>query len=326
MACTAMLAGLGLPVAAQQRRPDGVDLLLPTTIFGRQRLSLARVSTDTATTAALADLHAASAEEGCTDYLLIAPFAEPALAASPHVLHGDGLTEQLRRSWVLDELNPGQFVLNRSAWSLLSRIDRASWPPTAALLRAVLALARNTLPLPLVGHGTADDQFERAVFDLLTGPLHLVGRRMGSASRGSRVGDALIAAPGCARPALVDCKAARRMYRMDIDDERRLVEYATSSVSWNGSDVQPSRVVVISSEFGPQNTPAGHPFHRRRAALRATGSDLAYVRVDDLVAAVLELDPLVADDTDRVANIDWARALSDGLVGRDALLSVVRSA
>lgn len=319
----AFLGGLGLSLLAQQPRPEAIDLVFTTTSFDRPRRLIARVTQATPDPAGLADLHATAAEERCTDYLLVSPASATPDTSPEHLLAGDDLAAALRGCWVLEDRGVDGYVVDRDAWRLMNQVNSDARPEERLLLRSVLALSRNTVPAELQGQGSADDLFERATFQLLTGILHLDGRRMGSATRGQRVGDALIAAPTDERPILLDCKAARRGYRMDIDDERRLIEYATRTWRWRGADVRPSNVLIVSSGFGEAG--AQNPFHTRRAAFAAADSALAYVRADDLVAAVLALSNALRDDTEQLARLPWTDALCGGLVTRADLLAVAGS-
>lgn len=313
--CQAMFGSIGLPVLSQQPQPAAVDLILGVTTFGTPQSVIARITLEPPTAERVAALASASRDEGLADYLLVSPVA--ATGDSPHVLAGDRLFEWLRRCWVLVDSAGDVLAVDRDAWVLMEQVNSRCWPAEADMLRVALAASRNTIPWGYEDVGTADDIFEQAVFRILTGVFALRGRRMGSASRGSRVGDALVGTTACRRPVLVDCKAARRGYRMDIDDERRLLEYAESECEWDGEVTTPCRVVVISSGFGED--PA-RSFTPRRRRFQDAGTDLSYLRVDDLIRVVLALPPTMRDDTEALARLDWGSVLGSGIAAVDDLL------
>jgi hypothetical protein len=272
----------------------------------------------------LSDLEAVARGNDYSDYLILCQgAASPALAGNPHVLAGPELERWMRSSWILRHQGKG-VVVDRASWELNNRllaIDRVA--TQAGLLRLAVASSRNVVPRDFRGYGTADDLFEQSTFAILTQLLLLEGRRMGSSARGQRVGDALVGTIDRDRPVLVDCKAAANGYLMGIDDERRLLEYAQADVAWRGKDVKPSRVLIVTSEFGTDSAGV-RSFSQRRSKFQAVGSELAYVRIADMVDIVITMPTEVWDDTESRRGFDWCVALNEGLVSRASLMQVVQ--
>src|SRR6266511_1162790 len=179
------------------------------------------------------------------------------------------------------------------------------------------ALSRNRLPWALRhSRVPADEWFERVTFRLATMVFRINGVRLGAANRGQRVGDALLWWRG--RLILLDCKAAQNGYRLEVDDERRLLEYARRSYPGYVISERVECVLLVSSGFPTFELDHGRFVDRRRRFVEV-GSDLACIRADDLVDAALAV-LSDTDDTRAIDNVAWDRILAQGLVTRERLL------
>lgn len=322
----AAFAARGLRRVAEYPHPDGIDLVFETTVLTDvPRQAIARVCAGRASERTLADLRSSAIADQCIDHLLVAQTADEIIADDNRVISGQRLDRLLIDTWTTASDGDGDRAVDRDVLKLLGRISLSQPVEARPLLRATLALSRNRLPTELTTLGTADDLFERYVFALLTGVLHLDGHRYGSAAKGKRVGDALIGLPRYRRPVVLDCKAAAMGYLMNIADERKLIEYATSNVEWGSYSGRPAGVVVISGSFQGARA-AVHPFGARTAAFEAASSKLWYVRIDDLIAAILSAPRELWHDTERIRSIDWCQPLSDGVVSRSALIAALQGA
>jgi hypothetical protein len=306
-------------------RGDHEDIIFKRRLLLADRELLVRILYGPADAKSVKEAKEDATRDGFADFLVVAMhLAEPGLVNDDHVLTAEGLADFLTVSSLVAPNPDGTVTVDREGFRVLYSLsnieahDRLGlqWLPT---------LARNRVPAALKNAGTAEDLFEQYFFRLATFGLRLRGRRLGTAMRGQRVGDAILTIPGTSHLILTDCKAAAAGYRMDVNDERRLVEYAASSHEWAGRMLPVSCVVVVSSHF-PGSDDARHPFHARREKFRGVGSDLAYIRADDLVQASLSLFNLPGDDTSVYDRINWSAALAKGLVDRQALLDVIADA
>lgn len=319
--CVAVMTGFGMElVAAQPQGPD-FDLIFSVPILDRRRAVLARVTASDVDSDLMGRVAAAARRAECADFQILSlgqNLAEPSF----QVVAGDDLAPFLRRSWLVLEVGTDAFDVDRDGYALARRLGRVGPLHDREALLWLPALARMKVPPQLLEHGAAADLFEQVLFRVLTRSLRLNGVRMGSLSRGQRVGDALVAFPPPDPPVLVDAKASATGYTMDVDDERRLLEYARMGQRWHGAQAPIDRALIVSSSFpGPGDQ--RHGFHGRRRRFAAAGVALAYVRADDLAHAALALDERGASDTSVSADIDWSPLWDEGLVTRPTLLQAV---
>jgi hypothetical protein len=183
-----------------------------------------------------------------------------------------------------------------------------SWLPALSPNRLPWVLRDSTIP--------ADEWFECITFRLATSVFRVNGVRLGPATRGQRVGDTLLWLRG--RLALLDCKAAQNGYKLGVDDERRLLDYARGRYAGHCESDRVSCVTLVSFGF---HTFEADPrrFNARRQRFRDIGSDLACIRADDLVDAALRMLSR-ADDTRIPEAVAWRRILTQGLAQRERLL------
>ncbi|GAA1025734.1 hypothetical protein GCM10009557_00820 [Virgisporangium ochraceum] len=321
--CLVLTVEMGLVVREAQPYGRHLDLTLESTVLLRPRNVLLRLTTAVATEDDLRALTTDANDAGCADYLLLSTrtSTDPSVTASQHFLGPGDLVDLCKRShavgWV--ERRPvardDMYVQTRRRAADLAELDTLglSWLP---------ALSRNRLPWALRDSSVpADEWFEVTTFGLLTRLFRMEGRRLGAASRGKRVGDALLWRQD--HLFLLDCKAAQDGYRLEINDERRLVEYARQRHVGLPTD-RVGCVVLVSSGF-PIFEASRRRFEQRRREFTGVGSDLACVRADDLVDAAI----LVArkgDETRHIDTLPWHRIFAEGIVTRDELLGTISSA
>jgi hypothetical protein len=317
--CQTLAVEMGLTPVEVQPYGSYVDLVFTSTVLLRQRQVLIRASTDAASQGALARLQADAADRGCVDYLLIATRSaeDASITESEHLLGPAGFIGRCRESAMVEwrqrvpSARPVAYQAARQRAEALKELDTygLTWLPALARNRLPVALRESTIP--------ADEWFERVVFRVATTVFRINGVRLGSASRGKRVGDALLWWRG--RLALLDCKAAYSGYKLDVNDERRLLEYARQRQPGYGESDGIDCIVLVSSEF-PTFDAAPNRFTDRRRRFREVGSDLACLRADDLVEAALGL-LRTADDTRQAESVSWQRVLCQGMVTRERLIS-----
>jgi hypothetical protein len=317
--CLVITAEMGLSVEGAPRHGRYLDLALGSTVLLRPRRVLLRLTTEPPVETALTDLRIEAVDRGCADYLLVGTknAADVAIATSEHFLGPAGLLDVCRGSYAVgwDEGRPvprkDAFRLARLRAEELSELDRfgLAWLP---------ALSRDRLPWQLRDSTTPPNEwFERVVFRIATALFQIKGVRLGAAIRGQRVGDALLWWRG--RVALLDCKAAHNGYRLDVDDERRLLEYVRTGCPEYGPSERIDCVLLVSSSF-PTFDRERRWFTARRNRFIAAGSDLACVRADDLVDAGLAVLRNM-NDTRSLDAIAWDQVLAQGLVTRTRLLA-----
>jgi hypothetical protein len=322
--CQTLAVELGLTPAAIQRYGSHIDLIFSSTVLLRPRQVLVRVSTEPASLAAIDSVRAEAADRGYADYLLVSshPSQDESIGESEHLLGAAGFIGLCRRSAMVEwpsrrpRARRAAYQTARQRAETLSTLDTfgLSWLP---------ALSRHRLPLALRGSDIAPDEwFERAVFRVVTTVFRVNGLRLGSASRGKRVGDALLW--WRERLVLLDCKAAYSGYRLGVDDERRLLEYARQRQPGHCASEVIDCVVLVSSEF-PTFDAEPRRFAERRRRFREVGSNLACVRADDLVDAAIAM-LQASDDTRRAESVAWQRVLCQGMVTKERLLSVCHDA
>ncbi|HZO68692.1 MAG TPA: hypothetical protein VFB74_27170 [Kribbellaceae bacterium] len=322
--CQTLAVELGLTPAGIQLYGSHVDLLFSSTVLLRPRQVLIRATTDPASILALDNVRAEAADRGCADYLLVSshPSQDEQIAGSEHVLDAAGFIDLCRRSAMVEWPNRRPRV-SRAAYQTARQRAEALSELDVLGLAWLPALARHRLP-PTLRHSTvtADEWFERAVFCVITTVFRVNGHRLGSASRGKRVGDALLWWRG--RLVLLDCKAAYSGYRLGVDDERRLLDYARQRQPGYCDSEVIDCVVLVSSEF-PTFDADPKRFVERRRRFQEAGSNLACVRADDLVDAALAM-LQAGDDTRRAESVAWHRVLCQGMVTNDRLLGACRAA
>ncbi|MGP3921429.1 hypothetical protein [Nonomuraea sp. 10N515B] len=317
-------ADFGLSFKSAVPKGDHEDLVFTKRVFLDDREILIRLLFIPAQRSHLKSAYDTARREGYADAILVAAqLADRALADDERVLSGARLAALLTRSALVVPNDHGQPTVDRTGYKhakqrsdafLLDRVG-LMWLPT---------LAKNRLPPELEGMGKADDLFERYFFRLATTCLGFQGRRFGTNSRGRRVCDALLVQTKSSRLILTDCKAASAGYAMDVDDERRLLEYAKSAYEWKGQRLPVGCVVIVSSEF--PGAGHRHPFHARRAKFIEAGSNLAYICAGDLVDAIRLLPDQAWDDTSIVPQVDWTGVLGEGLVKRETLIAALLEA
>jgi hypothetical protein len=278
------------------------------------------MTVEQATPSCLYDAAEEARRRDCADYLIITtqPIPPGPLLASDHVMGPGDFVSLLRTSyaiaWVDGTPRPRRddYIAARRRAERLQEHDHVglAWLPQLSRFRLPWQLRSSTTP--------ADEWFERIVFQLATTTFRLGGVRLGTAQRGQRVGDALLWRGDDA--VLIDCKAAHDGYRLNVDDERRLVEYAQQPYPEYGITHRPRCVVLVSSAF-PVFDSQPHRFAERRRRFTDVGSDLACIRADDLVDAALEL-AQHAGDTRAIDTLDWCRILAEGMVTRESLISL----
>ncbi len=247
--CQVITAEMGLSVKGLQRYARHMDLSLESTVLLRPHLVLLRLATHQPSAAALDALAAEAFDRGCADYFLLATksASEQAVGASEHVLGPAEFVDLCRRShsvgWLGQKPVPRKDTYRRARHraDALKEVDSVglAWLP---------ALSRNRLPWALRhSRVPADEWFERVTFRLATMVFRINGVRLGAANRGQRVGDALLWWRG--RLILLDCKAAQNGYRLEVDDERRLLEYARRSYPGYVISERVECVLLVSSGF-----------------------------------------------------------------------------
>ena len=320
--CVVVAADMGLVVAETRFHPSGTDVFFSCNIMLHPRRVLIRATIDELTTATLHDVAEEAHRRQCADYLIITARPLPAgLAPSDHVLGPEKFLALLRSShaiaWSgkLPRPRRSEFISARRRARRLQEVDRLglAWLPSLSRFKHPWQLRESATP--------PDEWFERIVFQLATSTFRLGGLRLGTAKRGQRVGDALLWRDD--NFILLDCKAAQDGYRLGIDDERRLLEYAGQSYTQYGFSGQPRCVVLVSSSF-PTFDEQPRRFADRRRRFTDAGSDLACIRADDLIEAALELLDHPGD-TRAIDGIAWCDLLTEGMVSRQTLVGSCRS-
>ena len=322
--CQSLAVEFGLQPCGVQPLGSVVDLMFTSTVLITPRVVLMRLSTTPPDPSALDRLAQDANAQGCADYLLVSTqrLAESVEHDREHLVDPVELMALCRRSALIEwhegrpRARQGDYSALRQRADELRRLDAfgLAWLP---------ALSRNRLPWALRASSVrADELFEQVVYRVATTVLRLEGVRLGSASRGQRVGDALLWSRG--RLALLDCKAAQDGYRLEVDDERRLLDYAKASYPDYTTAQAVACVVLVSSAF-PVFDANPKLFEKRRERFRAIGSDLACVKADDLVEASLTI-LRSSEDTRGIDAIAWDRVLGQGLVSREVLVAACRQA
>jgi hypothetical protein len=257
-------------------------------------------------------------DAGCADYVLLCtkPSRDEGVRRSEHYLGPSDFVELCKRSHAFG-WNGGRPVARDDAYLWVRRrsVDLVQLDNLG--LSWLRALSRNRLPWSLrESMIPANEWFEIAMFRLATSVFRVNGMRLGAASRAKRVGDALLWWRG--HLVLLDCKAAQDGYKLDVDDERRLVEYAKQRHEGYPASSQVECVVLVSSSFPTFDADRRRFLQRRRRFIDA-GSNLACIRADDLVdAAIAAL--RYGDDTRQIDDVPWHRILAQGVITRDRLL------
>ncbi|MEV1170740.1 hypothetical protein [Nonomuraea sp. NPDC049784] len=323
--CSVVAIEHGLSIVTAVPRGDHEDLILKRRIFLTTREVLMRILFVPAETRHLDELQKDAGRGGYADYLLVAPqVVDQALLENDHTLDTVRLARLLSSSALVVPNTVGAPDVDRRGYRLVAQLADATVQDRLGLLWLPI-LAKNRLPIELSEAGTPEDLFEKFFFRLATTVFDFQGERFGTAKRGKRVGDAILVNHDASVVILADCKAAAAGYVMDVDDERRLVEYARNPQPYQGQAMKVRYVLVISSSF-PGTDGHRHPFYTRRSRFHDVGSDLAYLRVEDFLAAALHLLEIAPDNTHTARQIDWAFALKDGIVGQESLIKAVDDA
>lgn len=315
--CQVILAERGLRVMRAQPRADLDDLYVRAQVIWRTRPTRIRLLHRPLRAADVHELGEVARADALAEAVLVEGAAgDEALPDDPavEVIRAARFVEQVRAS-ALIEWEDGQPrpALERLALAYDLREIAVALDPVG--LRWLPTLALNQVPHELEGRGTADELFEAITFRLLTTALRLSGRRLGAEHRGQRLPDSVVSwsLEGAHRAALVDCKAAQYGYRMDIGDQRALVEYFNVQ---RATEAEASRdlghVVIISSDF--EGEPGGqHPYHgRARAFADEVGAKLTYLRATDLVQLLIAVERDRADPERREA-IEWGALFDMGM-------------
>jgi hypothetical protein len=266
--CYGLFAELGLEVQQVEQRAECDDLVVVITPLLAPRLARIRVLYRSATQEDLADLAELAQADELADFLLVSTQDEPKFGdlVDSHHLSARGLIELLESS-ALIQWSGGIPSVARPEFASLRAYQEAMPLADTLGLRWLSTLALNKLPWALRRYGgSADDWFERMFFRVATQCLCLRGKRLGTAGRGQRLPDGLLLSVNDEKGLLYDCKAARDGYVMTADHERRLVEYGRLGYDLNGTDVQVTTIVVVSSYF-PGESDLRHPFYARQASI-----------------------------------------------------------
>ncbi|MET9243885.1 hypothetical protein [Nonomuraea sp. NPDC003709] len=321
----AIATDFGLTFKVVVPKGDHEDLVFTKRVFLSDREVLIRVLHVPAHWSHVEAVSTDAAREGCADALLVAMrLDDQTLAEDDRVLSVERLAGLLSRSALVVPNAEGEPTVDRTGYKSIKQLAEAFMLDRIGLLWLPI-FAKNRLPAELEGQGKPEDLFERYFFRLATTALGLQGKRFGTASRGRRVGDALLTRLRAEHLVLTDCKAAAAGYVMDVDDERRLLEYVKSPQEWLGETLPVSCVLIISSEFPGVDGPR-HPFYVRREKFLQVGSNLAYLRADDLAAVTRLLLEEASDDTSIAGRINWSEILSEGLIQRKTLLDGINLA
>lgn len=318
--CQVVTAGMGLTVEAVQHYGRHTDLFLGCTVLLRPRRILMRLTTDEADLTSISETAMEAHRRGCADHVLLTthPLPDGDPTDPEHVMGPAAFFDLLQASYTVG-WHHGRPMPRRDAYQLarrraelLQEHDRIglAWMPALSRFRLPWQLRDSRVP--------ADEWFERVVFQLATTVFRLGGVRLGTARRGQRVGDALLWSGQ--QTALLDCKAAQDGYKLGIDDERRLLEYASTTYPEYGFPERPQCVVLVSSSF-PTFEQSPRRFTERRKRFIDAGSNLACIRADDLVDGTLALLNGL-QDTRAVDALPWSQILAEGMVTRETLLGI----
>ncbi|WP_330186270.1 hypothetical protein KZZ52_01825 [Dactylosporangium sp. AC04546] len=264
--CLVLTAEMNPVVKENLDYGDFLDLKLESTVLLRPRTVLLRLTTTPATRDDLSALIRDGNDGGYADYLLLStvPSPDEHVRTSQHYFGPDDVLDLCKRSHFVGWAG-GRPIARGDAYSQarrraghLAELDNIglTWLP---------ALSRNRLPWPLRNSPVpANEWFEIATFRLATRLFRIDGVRLGAAGRAKRVGDALLWSQGTL--VLLDCKAAQDGYRLEVDDERRLVEYAKQQHDGLPVGGKIKYVVLVSSAF-PCSTTTGGDFKKGDARL-----------------------------------------------------------
>ena len=320
--CQVLIVERGVRIVRVQPRDRQDDLYTSAEFLWRARPGLVRLFHRPLEAADVAGLAEVSRAEALAEAVLIegAPSEnEIEEDAAVQIIRADEFVRLIRESalveWEGGNPRParGRFELSADLNSIAPALDPMGlrWLPT---------LAHNQVPAELEGHGTADELLERIAFRILTTALRFGGHRLGARRRAERVPDAVVRWDESA--ALLDCKAARYGYRMDIDDQRALMEYF-SKLKPHEADAgfALQYVIVISGEFDGELDDR-HPYYERAKSVESeSGARLVCLRAADVVRLVLAVETDEADPSQREA-IEWARLFDLGFPTTEQVLSL----
>lgn len=314
----------GVRITRVQPRNDHDDLHTETAALWRTRPGLVRIVHRELEDQDVHILGEVARSEALAEAVLVEGFpggAELARDPAVQVVRADELVNRIKSS-ALIEWDAGQPRPAQGRLELAANLNQIAVALDPVGLRWLPTLALNHVPSELKGAGSADELLERIAFRVLTTALRFNGRRLGARRRGQRVPDAILRWNGNA--ALLDCKAAQYGYRMDIADQRALVEYFMRLKREEDRAGFPLQFIVVISGAFDGNDDETHPYHlRARNTKEECGATLVYLRAADLVRLAIEVESHEADPADR-ERIDWSSLFAIGLPGTDDVMAAWR--
>lgn len=307
----------GVRITRVQPRNDHDDLHTETTGLWRARPGLVRIVHRQLEDQDVQALGEIARSEALAEAVLVEGF--PGVGELPRdpavqVIRADELVNRIKSS-ALIEWKAGQPRPAQGRVELAANLNQIAAALDPVGLRWLPTLALNHVPSELKGAGSADELLERIAFRVLTAALRLHGRRLGARRRGERVPDAILRWSGGA--GLLDCKAAQYGYRMEIGDQRALVEYFKRlKREEDGAGPSLEFILVISGEFDGKDDET-HPYYQRARNIKEEcGATLVYLRAADLVRLAIEVEGDEADPAER-ERIDWSSVFTIGLPRTD---------
>lgn len=314
-----LVAERGIRVTRVQPRNESDDLHTESPGLWRPRTGLVRLVHRAVTGADVESLAELARSEALAEAVLVegAPGTVGLAGDSAvQVIRAEALVERIKSS-ALIEWHAGKPQPSTVRFELAMSLNKLAPSLDPVGLRWLPTLAFNQVPPELERVGRADELFERIGFRLLTSCLRLGGRRLGARRRGERVPDAVLRWGEDA--ALLDCKAAQYGYRMDIDDQRALIEYVERlRRDEEDAGFNLDFVVVISGDFDGRQDDTHPYFARARAFETEAKAKLVYLRAADLVRLAIKVESVGADPADREA-IGWSDLFSQGMPTSDGV-------
>lgn len=314
-----LLVESGHAVLATTPRGTSVDVLVSVDVLMQARTMLIRLTDQGANVSDLTDLADDAERAGCDGYLMVGRTDDdPVLATGPHYLSPNAIVELIEQSALVTwhsgvpQADFSRYEAHCLALSSMKQLDPCG-------LLWVRTLSLNKLPLELHGSTpTAAMWFETVIFRIATRLLGLRGWQLGAGAAGKREPDAYFACGGTAT--LLDTKAARDGFVMDAKEELKLLSYMRKKRRWHGAEIEPNRMVIVSSSFGTTLQ-----YQNRATAFASEGWTLSYVTAD----AVLELASRLAahERGSEIAHVlDWNAILDAGEVEADICLAEFEAA
>jgi hypothetical protein len=226
------------------------------------------------------------------------------------VVRADELVGHIRAS-ALIEWRDGQPRPAQGRFELAKDLNHIAAALDPVGLRWLPTLALNQVPPELEGAGGADELLEKIAFRILTTALRFDGRRLGARKRGQPVPDSVLRWKSCA--ALLDCKAAQYGYRMNMDDQRALVEYhGALGDAEEEAGFALNYIIVLSGDFAGEPGKR-HPYHQRAVRIKSEcGATLVYLKASDIVRLVIEIESDEVEPAER-QGIDWVELFDQGM-------------